>query len=49
MRGARPHRVGGLHRHGAMFGLRHAHGAWPPLVLVLVVVVVVVLVVRARR
>lgn len=48
MRPLRPHHVGGFHRHGAMFGLRHAHGGWLVLLVGLVIVVAVVLVVRSR-
>jgi hypothetical protein len=46
---ARSHHLGGFRRHGAMFGLRHAHSPWLVLVIVIVVVAVVVLARRSRR
>jgi lipoprotein signal peptidase len=45
----RPHHFGGFRRHGAGFGLRHAHSPWFGLLVALVVVAVVVLAWRSRR
>jgi lipoprotein signal peptidase len=45
----RPHHFGGFRRHGAGFGLRHAHSPWLALLVVLVVVALVVLALRSRR
>jgi lipoprotein signal peptidase len=45
----RPHHFGVFGRHGAGFGLRHAHRPWLVLLVVLIVVVVVVFAMRARR
>jgi lipoprotein signal peptidase len=46
---ARPHHLGGFRRHGAMFGLRHAHSPWLVLLVVIVIVAVVLFALRSRR